>query len=80
MLTRSNAGSIYRSDSQDNGQIWSPAYNRGQNNNSGIDLVELDDSSLILPTILLKIGRRGPLEASGMDNARTWKEIFVPRG
>jgi len=61
MLTRSNAGSIYRSDSQDNGQIWSPAYpTELPNNNSGIDLVRLDDSSLILAYNPKKLGARDP--------------------
>lgn len=52
-LARSTAGRIYRSDSQDNGQTWSPAYPTPLlNNNSGIDLVRLDNSSLILGVYL----------------------------
>jgi len=49
MFLRSTDGFIYRSDSQDGGKTWCPAYRTSlPNNNSGIDLVRLDSGVLVL--------------------------------
>ena len=49
MLCRSTSSRIYRSDSADGGKSWSLAYDTGlPNNNSGIDLAQLSDGTLVL--------------------------------
>ena len=49
MLCRSTSSRIYRSDSSDGGKSWSLAYDTGlPNNNSGIDLVQMGDGTLVL--------------------------------
>ncbi|MCR4622884.1 MAG: exo-alpha-sialidase [Clostridiales bacterium] len=49
MLCRSTSSRIYRSDSSDGGKSWSLAYDTGlPNNNSGIDLAQLSDGTLVL--------------------------------
>ena len=46
---RSNAGEIYRSESNDDGTTWSAAKSTGlPNNNSGIDLVRASDGKIYL--------------------------------
>lgn len=81
MLTRSTAGQIYRADSHDNGYTWSPAYpTQLPNNNSGIDLVRLDDNRLILAynPVSENWGPRTPLKlAASSDNGLTWQDFFV---
>ena len=81
MLTRSTAGRIYRSDSQDNGLTWSLAYpTQLPNNNSGIDLVKLDNNSLLLAynPISENWGPRTPLKlAISLDNGQTWEDVFT---
>ena len=48
-LVRSNIGRIYRSDSKDYGETWSPIYPTDMpNNNSGIDCVKLSDGRIVL--------------------------------
>ncbi len=48
-LVRSNIGRIYRSDSKDYGETWSPIYPTDMpNNNSGIDCVKLTDGRIVL--------------------------------
>ena len=48
-LLRSSEGFILRSDSDDDGETWCPAYSTGlPNNNSGIDLTRLDDGRIFL--------------------------------
>lgn len=48
-LMRSTEGEILRSDSADGGETWCPAWRTGlPNNNSGIDLVRLDDGRIFL--------------------------------
>ena len=48
-LVRSNIGRIYRSDSSDFGETWSPIYPTDMpNNNSGIDCVKLEDGRIVL--------------------------------
>ncbi len=49
MLCRTTSSRIFRSDSTDGGRTWCLAYDTGlPNNNSGIDLVRLDDGRLVL--------------------------------
>ncbi|TCL64250.1 putative neuraminidase [Hydrogenispora ethanolica] len=81
MLLRSTEGRIYRSDSADFGRTWSEAYPTGlPNNNSGIDLVKLQDGvlALIFNPVGLNWGPRTPLVlATSSDNGRTWGNDLV---
>ena len=81
MLARTTAGWIYRADSHDQGQTWSPAYaTQLPNNNSGIDLVKLPDSRLILAynPVGENWGPRTPLQLTvSSDNGVTWQDFFV---
>jgi predicted neuraminidase len=81
MLARTTAGKIYRADSQDGGRTWTEAYATAlPNNNSGIDLVKLDDRSLILASNPSdrNWGARTPLTlALSEDNGRNWAEIWA---
>ncbi|TDG00210.1 sialidase family protein [Paenibacillus piri] len=81
MLMRSTAGFIYRSDSTDAGQTWSPAYRTYlPNNNSGIDLAKMDDGSLVLAynPVGMYRGPRMPLLLSvSRDNGENWEELLV---
>lgn len=81
MMVRSSASDIYRSDSVDGGRTWSPAYSVGlPNNNSGIDVVALEDARLVMifNPVGLNWGPRSPLilRISG-DNGKTWGSPFV---
>ncbi|CAN7248022.1 exo-alpha-sialidase [Paenibacillus sp. LjRoot153] len=81
MLMRSTAGFIYRSDSSDSGRTWSPAYRTYlPNNNSGFDLAQMDDGTLVLaynPVGMYK-GPRMPLLLSvSKDNGEYWEELAV---
>ncbi|MDF2959218.1 MAG: hypothetical protein K0S39_953 [Paenibacillus sp.] len=89
MLTRSTEGAIYRSDSADGGRTWCPAYpTQLPNNNSGIDLVKLDNGLLALvynptrPEEGQKKGPRTPLVIRfSLDNGHTWdNEILLDQG
>jgi predicted neuraminidase len=81
MLLRSTEGHIYRSDSEDGGQTWCPAYATDlPNNNSGIDLTKLDDGTLLLVynPVSGNWAARTPLVlSSSRDNGRTWTEELV---
>lgn len=81
MLTRSTAGRIYRADSHDSGYTWSSAYpTEMPNNNSGIDLVRLNDNRLILAynPVSENWGPRTPLKLTvSSDNGVTWQDCFV---
>lgn len=81
MLVRSSASDIFRSDSEDGGRTWSPAYSIGlPNNNSGIDLVPLADGRLVLifNPVGLNWGPRSPLILRmSEDNGKTWGAPFV---
>ncbi|MCL2571167.1 MAG: exo-alpha-sialidase [Defluviitaleaceae bacterium] len=85
MLTRSTSSAIFRSDSSDGGKTWCCAYQSGlPNNNSGSDLVQLPDGSLVLawnPVGNLPNyykGPRTPLVLShSTDNGKTWQQIFT---
>ncbi len=76
MLIRSSAGYICRSDSEDNGKTWSPAYTTDlPNPNSGIDLTQLEDGTLALAynPASDNWGTRAPLTiAVSYDNGKTW--------
>lgn len=89
MLTRSMEGAIYRSDSADGGRSWCPAYPTSlPNNNSGIDLVKLDNGGLALiynptrPEEGQKKGPRTPLVVRfSRDNGLTWEhELLLDEG
>ncbi|WP_439294270.1 sialidase family protein [Lonepinella sp. BR2882] len=79
-LMRSTRGYIYRSDSKDNGKIWSEAYATDlPNNNSGIDVVKLDTDLLVLAynPISGNWGIRYPIAlACSSDNGITWSVPF----
>lgn len=78
MLLRSSAGVICRSDSKDYGKTWSPIYKTSlPNNNSGIDLTQLEDGRLVLVynPIGENWGPRTPIVAAvSSDNGATWSE------
>jgi predicted neuraminidase len=84
MLHRSTAGFIYRSDSADSGQTWSPAYRTYlPNNNSGIDLARMDDGTLVLAynPVGMYNGPRMPLLLSvSSDNGENWEQLVVLEG
>lgn len=81
MLLRSTDGYIYRSDSKDGGKTWCPAYRTClPNNNSGIDLVRLDNGTLALVynPVGQNWGPRTPLVLStSTDNGQTWRQVCV---
>jgi predicted neuraminidase len=81
MLLRSTEGFIYRSDSDDNGRTWCDAYPTSlPNNNSGIDLVKLDNGTLVLVfnPIGVNWGQRSPLVLrASHDNGLTWENELV---
>ena len=78
MLLRSSAGAICRSDSKDYGKTWSPVYKTSlPNNNSGIDLTQLEDGRLVLAynPVSGNWAPRTPLAAAvSADNGVTWSE------
>jgi predicted neuraminidase len=80
MLMRSTRGWIYRSDSEDFGRTWCPAYATSlPNNNSGIDLVMLADRRLVLAfnPIAGNWGRRSPISlACSDDNGEHWERLL----
>ncbi|BFT70989.1 exo-alpha-sialidase [Paenibacillus sp. P36] len=89
MLTRSTEGAIYRSDSVDGGKTWCQAYaTELPNNNSGIDLVRLDNGHLALvynptrPEPGKIKGPRTPLVLRfSKDNGLTWEnELLLDEG
>jgi predicted neuraminidase len=76
MLLRSTRGVAYRSDSVDHGRTWRPAHPTDiPNNNSGLDLVRLEDGRLLLVSnpVSGNWGRRYPLSVDASDdNGTTW--------
>lgn len=78
MLIRSSAGAVYRSDSDDYGKNWSPAYRTDlPNPNTGIDLAKLPDGTLALlyNPDGKNWGSRGTLLlAFSYDNGETWPD------
>lgn len=81
MLLRSTEGFIYRSDSVDSGKAWCPAYKTClPNNNSGIDMVKLENGNLALVynPVSQNWGARTPLVVKlSNDNGITWEHEFV---
>lgn len=81
MLTRTNAGRIYRSDSEDYGVTWCMAYKTKLfNNNSGIDLAKTERGELFLVSnpVGVNWGKRTPLTLMrSADNGETWEEVLV---
>lgn len=81
MLLRSSEGFIFRSDSTDFGNTWSDArITDTPNNNSGIDVAQLEDGKLVLVYNPIKgnWGARTPVVCSiSADNGRTWRESFI---
>lgn len=76
MLLRTSAGRIGRSDSEDNGFTWSPVELIDlPNNNSGIDLVKIQDETiaLVYNPVAENWGKRYPMQlAISFDNGNTW--------
>ena len=83
MLLRSTEGSIFRSDSEDGGQTWCEAYPISlPNNNSGIDVVGMDNGLLALIFNPVKgyatDSPRTPLVIRfSKDNGVTWENEIV---
>ncbi len=81
ILVRSTNGKIYRSDSDDYGITWCKFYATDMpNNNSGIDLVKLQDGTLVLAynPVSENWGSRAFLNiAVSHDNGITWPEKII---
>lgn len=79
-LMRSTRGKLYRSDSEDNCETWCTAYPTAlDNNNSGIDLVKLEDGTLILVynPVSGNWTFRTPLSvALSEDDGKTWSRVL----
>lgn len=79
MFMRSTEGNIYRSDSLDMGESWCNAYKTSlPNNNSGIDLVKMDNGSLVLiyNPVSVNWGERTPISlAVSNDNGESWSKL-----
>lgn len=79
MLLRSSYGFIYKSDSSDNGKNWTKAYKTELlNNNSGIDLVKMDDGKLLFVCnpIGENFGARTPLSLYISLDGEKWTELM----
>jgi predicted neuraminidase len=81
MFLRSTEGKIFRSDSKDEGETWSPAYDSGlPNNNSGLDLVMYDPAclALVYNPVGDNWGARTPLWLSfSEDEGKTWEKVLT---
>lgn len=81
MLLRSTDNYIFRSDSADGGRTWGEAYATAlPNNNSGIDLVRMDDGvlALVYNPVAGRRGARTPLVVRfSADNGAIWDGEFV---
>lgn len=79
MLLRSTEGHIYRSDSGDMGKTWTDAYPiKLPNNNSGIDLVKMENKELVLiyNPVEENWGMRSPISlAVSKDGGKTFERI-----
>jgi predicted neuraminidase len=77
-LFRSTDGRVHRSDSNDDGLRWSPAYPIDvPNNNSGLDLTQMNDGTLALACnpVSGNWAARSPLcVLFSTDNGETWPE------
>lgn len=80
MFIRTNAGHIYRSDSRNGGKTWCKAYETPMGNpNSGIDVVKLEDGTLVLimNPIFENWGDRAPLVLlASKDGGETFEEFY----
>ncbi|MGM9568552.1 MAG: exo-alpha-sialidase [Phascolarctobacterium sp.] len=80
MLLRSSEGFVFRADSEDEGESWSAAYALSlPNNNSGLDLVRLDDGRLLLVCnpVAANWGMRSPLSLFvSEDDGFTWEKLL----
>ncbi|EBS7634847.1 hypothetical protein CDR68_13855 [Salmonella enterica] len=80
MLLRSTRGAIFRSDSIDYGVTWSSARATSlPNNNSGIDLVSMQDGTLVLALnpVSGNWGKRYPLSLIvSHDNGTSWLPLL----
>lgn len=80
MLVRTGVGRIYKSDSKDGGNTWCKAYETEMPNpNSGIDVVKLDNGTLVLimNPISENWGDRAPLVLMySEDSGETFTEFF----
>jgi len=79
-MMRSTRGYVYRADSCDFGRNWCPAYATAlANNNSGIDVVRMDNGSLVLACnpVSGNWGRRYPLSLlHSPDNGNNWSHLW----
>ena len=80
MLLRSSEGFVFRADSEDEGESWSAAYALSlPNNNSGLDLVRLQDGRLLLVCnpVAANWGMRSPLSLFlSEDDGHTWEKLL----
>jgi len=84
-LFRSTSSRIFRSESHDKGRTWTLAYDTGlPNNNSGIDVVKMNDGTLVLAynprenIPAMTKGSRTPIILSySEDNGITWHDLCV---
>ena len=78
-LVRTGSGKVWRCDSTDFGKTWSPLYVTDlPNNNSGLDLIRLEDGRLLLiyNPVAMNWGPRTPLTlAVSTDNGDTWTDL-----
>lgn len=78
-MMRSGEGYIYRSDSTDGGEIWCAPYPTSlPNNNSGIDMTQMPDGTLLLVynPVQESWGMRTPISiAQSKDNGLTWTKL-----
>jgi predicted neuraminidase len=78
-LLRTTAGKVGRADSSDGGRTWTPMVLTDlPNNNSGIDVLKLDDGSLYLVynPVGVNWGGRSPLSlGKSTDNGATWTNL-----
>ena len=79
MLLRSSEGFVYRADSEDEGASWSDAYATAlPNNNSGLDVVRLQDGRLVLACnpVAANWGMRSPLSLFiSEDEGVSWMRL-----
>ena len=79
MLLRSSEGFVYKADSADEGESWTAAYPLTlPNNNSGLDLVRLEDGSLLLVCnpVAANWGTRSPLSLFiSEDEGTNWTKL-----
>lgn len=80
MLLRSSEGFVFRADSEDEGESWSAAHALSlPNNNSGLDLVRLEDGRLLLVCnpVAANWGMRSPLSLFvSEDDGLTWEKLL----